>query len=256
MKYIASCSFGKDSIASVILAHQNKEPLDIILYSEVMYDIEKDISGEVPEHREFIYNYAKPLFESWGYEVIVVKSEKDYKWNFNHIVTNSMVAERNGKKRGFPIAGMCAINRDSKIPPITKYYKENKFNSVTQYVGIAIDEPKRLGKLINTNKISLLEKYNFTEQMAKDMCISNNLLSPIYEFTDRGGCWFCPNCKDKEFKHMRDNHSELWQDLVRLGGDKNTISTMFNRDSTIQEIEERLMWDNAQMNIFDYKLSN
>ena len=37
-KYIASCSFGKDSVATVILAKENNEPLDEIVYCEVMYD--------------------------------------------------------------------------------------------------------------------------------------------------------------------------------------------------------------------------
>jgi 3'-phosphoadenosine 5'-phosphosulfate sulfotransferase (PAPS reductase)/FAD synthetase len=251
MKYIASCSFGKDSVATILLAHENKEPLDIILYSEVMYDIENNISGEVPEHREFIYNKAKPLFESMGYKVIVVSSPKDYKWNFYHIVKNSKTKERNGKSRGFPLCGRCAINRDSKIPPIKKFYKESNFKEVTQYVGIAIDEPERLQKLANTNKVSLLQKYGYTEEMAKELCAKYGLLSPIYKFTDRGGCWFCPNCKDKEFKHMRENHPTIWHDLVNLGKEKNTISTLFNRTEKITEIEERLKWESNQINMFD-----
>lgn len=74
MKYIASCSFGKDSIATVILAYLHNEPLDLIVYSEVMFD--KKISGEHPAHLEFIYNKAKPTFENWGYKVKIVKSNK------------------------------------------------------------------------------------------------------------------------------------------------------------------------------------
>lgn len=44
MEYIASFSGGKDSTATIILAHENKEPLDLILFCEVMFDDE--ISGE------------------------------------------------------------------------------------------------------------------------------------------------------------------------------------------------------------------
>lgn len=36
MKYIASWSGGKDSTASIILAHEHNEPLDLIIFSEVM----------------------------------------------------------------------------------------------------------------------------------------------------------------------------------------------------------------------------
>lgn len=48
MKHVAACSFGKDSIATVILAREHNEPLDEVIYCEVMFDDE--ISGEVPEH--------------------------------------------------------------------------------------------------------------------------------------------------------------------------------------------------------------
>lgn len=61
MKYIASCSFGKDSIATILLAREHNEPLDEIVYCEVMFD--ENISGELPEHRDFIYNVAIPKFE-------------------------------------------------------------------------------------------------------------------------------------------------------------------------------------------------
>ena len=41
-----SFSGGKDSTASIILAHEHKEPLDLIIFSEVMFD--ENISGELP----------------------------------------------------------------------------------------------------------------------------------------------------------------------------------------------------------------
>ena len=57
-KYIASCSFGKDSLATILLAHENNEPLDLIVWSEVMFD--NNISGELQEHLDFIYKKAIP----------------------------------------------------------------------------------------------------------------------------------------------------------------------------------------------------
>ena len=58
MKHVASCSFGKDSLATILLALEHGEPLDEAVYCEVMFD--KEISGEVPEHRDFIYTTAIP----------------------------------------------------------------------------------------------------------------------------------------------------------------------------------------------------
>ena len=37
-KYVASCSGGKDSVATLLLAAQHNEPLDEAVFSEVMFD--------------------------------------------------------------------------------------------------------------------------------------------------------------------------------------------------------------------------
>ena len=53
------------------------------------------------------------------------------------------------------------------------------------------------------SKISLLEKYNYTEQMAYDLCKEYDLLSPIYANAQRGGCWFFPNAKLCELAKLK-----------------------------------------------------
>lgn len=141
MKYVASCSFGKDSLASIVLAREHGEPLDEIVYSEVMFD--RDISGEVPEHREFIYGTAIPRLEKWGYKVHVLRADKTFMDSFNHRLTSG---KNKGKKRGFPYFRGCCINRDCKIPPITQFWKSQS-DDVIQYVGIAMDETERLQRL-------------------------------------------------------------------------------------------------------------
>lgn len=184
MKYIASWSGGKDSTASIILAHENNEPLDLIIFSEVMFD--KNISGELPEHIDFIKNKCIPLFESWGYETKILHSDKTYCDEFFRIIQKSKKG-RNGKKVGFPLSGKCFVNSRCKIRPIESFWK-SVYYEYTQYIGIAVDEPVRLNKVVKTiNQISLLQKYGYTEQMAFDLCKEYDLLSPIYDFAPRGG---------------------------------------------------------------------
>lgn len=184
MKYIASCSFGKDSLAQIIIARYHNEPLDEAMYCEVMFTDE--ISGEFPEHRDFIYNVAIPkLTNVLGVKTVVLRS-KQTMWKDFH--TPRVRGVSPGKLRGFPIPGLCNINRDCKLAPIRQYLKDQT-DEYTQYIGIALDEPKRLARL-GENKISLLAKYEITEQMAYDICKTAGLLSPIYEFTNRNGCFF------------------------------------------------------------------
>ncbi len=226
--YVISCSFGKDSLAQVILAHQHGEPVEYILYVEVMYDIERNISAEIPEHRDFIYNIAIPKLQEWGYRVIILRSEKDFKHCFLREIKKSRVPGRNGKRSGFPLSGKCAINRDCKQRVIDRYKKLNFSKDTTFYVGIAVDEKKRLARLDGVTKQSLLEKYGYTEKKAKDLCAEHGLLSPIYSFTKRNGCFFCPNASRQELRHLYDHHPELWNDLLRLSYSENLVSPYFN----------------------------
>lgn len=96
MKYIASWSGGKDSTASIILAHEHNEPLDLIIFSEVMFD--ENTSGELPEHIDFIKNKAIPKFEEWGYEVKILHSQKNL---FRLFSSHSSQRKTYWKKVGF-----------------------------------------------------------------------------------------------------------------------------------------------------------
>ena len=258
MLYFHSWSGGKDSTASVILDHIHNLPPSEIVISEVMFSHERNISGELPEHMEFVHEVAIPRFEKWGYKVHVVRAEMDYVADFYQVVKRSKVPERNGKYRAFPLGGMCYANRDLKIPPINNFYKQFDGKKITQYVGIAADEPKRLARLRGTNKVSLLEQFGYTEQLAYDLCKEYGLLSPVYEFTKRGGCWFCPNQKNEELARLKLVHPHLWQEIVNLSKQDNLASYGFKYGKTVAEIEVLLdaiiqNWDleESQINLFD-----
>lgn len=247
VKHIASCSFGKDSLATVILAHEHGEPLDEVIYVEVMFD--KEISGEIPEHREFIYNVTIPTVESWGYPVTVLRSDRTYLDCFYHILVKG---NRKGMTQGFPMQGKCLINRECKLRPIRQYMKRQP-KDLVQYIGIAADEPKRLARL-DGNKISLLAKYGYTEKMAEQLCREYGLLSPIYEFTKRGGCFFCMNARDCGLRHLKNNHPELWNKLLSLEDEENLAGPIWNTltKTSLHDKEEQFYWEDRQMNIEDY----
>lgn len=111
MKHIICSSFGKDSNATALLALQHGEPLDEIIYTEVMFS--KEISGELPEHARFIYETAIPYFEKRGIPTRVLHAEKTYLDCFYHVVSRG---NAQGKLAAFPLAGRCAIQRDCKVP--------------------------------------------------------------------------------------------------------------------------------------------
>lgn len=242
MKHIASCSFGKDSIAQIIVGMEHGEPIDVIIYSEVMFT--DQISGEYPEHRDFIYNVAIPkLKELYNLDTIVLRSDKTM-WDDFHTVR--VRGSTKGLLRGFPIPGLCNINRDCKVPPIRRYLNEQGDDFI-QYVGIAADEPERLKRLEGTNKVSLLDKYGVTEKDAMEICERYGLLSPIYKISNRNGCFFCPNARKSELKHLYYNHPDLWNLLRELQATTNTSRRSFTRNQTIYELEEEFLAEEEYM---------
>ena len=52
MKYVASVSFGKDSLAMLIKIKELGLPLDEVIYCDIRFD--NNISGETPEMANFI----------------------------------------------------------------------------------------------------------------------------------------------------------------------------------------------------------
>ena len=244
MKHIASCSFGKDSIATVLLALRHGEPLDEIVYCEVMFD--QTVSGEVPEHRNFIYKTAIPALERMGVKVVVLRSTKTYVELFTGRITRG---PKKGMVRSFPICGRCAIQRDCKINPIKKYQKALPPDTL-QYIGIAQDEQERLLRL-KDRQVSLLEKYGYAEQDAKQLCQEAGLLSPVYEFTDRGGCWFCPNAKRKELRHLYDHHPDLWARMMELQAIPGKVSEKFNRTERFSDIDAAFRQEDLQYGLFE-----
>lgn len=242
MRFFHSWSGGKDSTAGVILDHIHGLPPSTIVFSEVMFDKKRGISGELPEHIDFVKNKAKPLFESWGYTVEILHAEKDYLDLFYHVRERSKYPERIGKRVGFVQGGRCAANSELKIKPIHDFYKRLDIagSEYMQYIGIAIDEPERLKRLRGTNKVSLLERYSVTEAAAFDLCKQYDLLSPTYDFLKRGGCWFCPNQGYGEFARLKTQHPELWEELRTLSKAENLVSDRFKYSQTFEEVEKRV----------------
>lgn len=248
-KHILCISGGKDSMATAILALEHGEPLDMAVYCEVMFD--KNTSGEVPEHRDFVYEKMIPFLEGNGVPVHVVRGERTYLDCFHKKIEKSKKEERNGKKWGFPYGRGCYINNYCKVGAVHKFFQNNGLNDAIQYVGIAADEPKRLDRLDGAKKISLLAKYGYTEAMAMDLCKERGLCSPVYEFSARNGCWFCPNCRMSEFAEFKRRHPELWERLFSLGQAENLVSYGFRYGMTIEEVDEQISMQAAQMRLDD-----
>ena len=107
-----------------MLALEHGEPLDEAVYCEVMFD--KTISGEVPEHRDFICHTAIPKLERMGVKVRVLRAEKTYVDLFTGKVTRG---PKKGMLRAFPRWSAIGFLFSLSFPPDKRIRAETPLQS-------------------------------------------------------------------------------------------------------------------------------
>ena len=128
---------------------------------------------------------------------------------------------------------------------IRNHYKEMYGDEeITEYVGIAVDEPNRIG---NNSRGGIIKSYplaewNMTEADCLDYCYSrgwnwNECGIELYNILDRVSCWCCSNKNLKELKNIFMYLPEYWQ---RLRGMQSRIDPpMKGINKSVFQLEER-----------------
>ena len=232
---VLSLSYGKDSLACLGAIEQLRLPLDRIVHAEVWAT--DTIQADLPPMVEFKAKADAIIKQRWGFEVEHYRANVTYEEQFYKM---RFVKKLNSERiYGFPIVRGAWCNSRLKMGAIAKA-QENCVGSI-QYLGIAADEPKRLERLDGLGKISPLALIGWTEADAKQWCIDNDLLSPIYTTADRGGCWFCHNQGIGQLRLLRKNYPELWQLLLKWDNDS-PIS--FKADGhTVHDFDRRFQFE-------------
>lgn len=233
MKYVASLSFGKDSMAMLIKIKELGLPLDEVIYVDIMFD--DDTSGETPEMASFITKAEKILKEKFNIEVTHLRGVT-FKEQFYKIKQRG---KHIGDNYGFPYTIGAWCNDRLKMQPIKEYMRKQK-DQIIQYVGIAYDEPERYERLNHETHIAPLYDLKITEKEAMEICEKYDLLSPIYKTSFKGGCWFCPKQRLSQLKWLYQEHNDLWNILRDMEKDS---SNTFKPNTTLKDLEERFKND-------------
>lgn len=208
MKYVASCSFGKDSLAMVLLLIEKEYPLDEVIF----YDTEMEFQA--------IYNNKSKLekvLESRGIRFTALKDLLP----FTYRAFEKEVHTRNGIiKRGYNWCGGCARwGTSGKLSAINKHYKETYGNeTIVEYIGVATDESVRVEKYRRkrnkTVKLYPLIEWGMKEADCLDYCYSHGWnwhekttetecgWVELYEILDRVSCWCCANKNQREIRSI------------------------------------------------------
>lgn len=231
MEYVLSLSYGKDSIACIEAIKQLDLPLDRIIHAELWAT--DTISADLPSMVAFKKQADAIIKKRYGIKVEHISyRKKGEKWTYEKqfYTTNSR------KKRiyGFPLQRGIWCNSLKKSA--LNYAIKNTENAIN-YIGIAVDEEKRIERWSKKENFSLpLVEINWSEADCFQWCKKNNLLSPIYQTSARGGCWFCHNQPVEQLRILRKNYPQLWKILLQWDADS---PTFFNNKHTIHDFEKR-----------------
>lgn len=217
MEHILSLSYGKDSLACLGAIEKLGKPLDRIVHAEVWAT--DTIPADLPPIVEFKAKADAIIKERWGIRVEHIRSVWTYEECFysGHFYKNTkkqVAFPKNDGIYGFPIRVGPWCNSMLKVAALKKAQK----GADCVYIGIAIDEPERINRL-NGRKKSPLVEAGWTESMCREWCEENDLLSPIYTDSTRGGCWFCHNQSVGQLRLLRKSYPEYWALMLKWDAD-------------------------------------
>lgn len=211
MDHVLSLSYGKDSLACLGAIEQLGLPLDRIVHAEVWAT--DTIPADLPPMVEFKKKADSIIKDRYGIVVEHYKSRHCFESAFYRKRGDTGRATKfNGKIYGWPMRKGQWCLQQLKLPALSKATK----GECIQYIGIAIDEPKRVERHIVKPNVRLpLVEAGWTEAMCRKWCEDNDLLSPIYTTATRGGCWFCHNQGVDQLRFLRSNYPDLWSLLLK-----------------------------------------
>lgn len=213
MECVLSLSYGKDSLACLGAIEKLGWPLDRIVHAEVWAT--DTIPADLPPMVEFKAKADEIIKRRWGIEVEHFSSGITFEDGFYFKRGRTgRKTKFDGKQYGWPMQRGQWCLQQLKLPALNKMISKG----AVQYLGIAADEPNRFHNL-DENKMSPLVEIGWTEAHCREWCVKNNLLSPIYTTSTRGGCWFCHNQGVGQLRLLRRNYPEYWALMLKWDSD-------------------------------------
>lgn len=205
MKNIVSFSGGKDSTAMLLMMIENNIHIDEIIFCDTTVEF-----FEMYKHIKKVEDYIK-------IPITILRAEKNYEYMmFEYVKKRGKNKGQKGYDWAGPLSRWCT--RYFKQDVMKRYLKQKYRNEqIIQFIGIAIDETKRLEKNKNfTNLRYPLAEWGITEKMALEYCYRKGFdWGGLYEKFSRVSCWCCPLQSLKELRILYKQFPELWEILKK-----------------------------------------
>ena len=229
------------------IIHSKGLPLDCIVTVDVWAT--STISADLPSVEAFKKYADKEILKRYGMQVLHIKSDRSYEEQF---YAKFQTGKRKGEIYGFPYRQGPWCNNRLKIRAM-KHFQHKQGNPLV-YIGYAINEKsaarqKRINEYLSQNCYGKIRyplcDYGITEEQAFDWCRNQKLLSPSYDITNRGGCWFCHNQKNTELEFLMKQYPQYMELLLKW--DQDSPHSFHPDGKTVHKIVEEIQEKRKQL---------
>ena len=233
--YLASCSFGKDSLAMVLRLIEENKPLDEVIYYDTGMEFKsiynnRDKVSNVLYKNNIKFTTLKPE-QNFYYQMLVKpvkkrnKAEGEYSYTYGYDWCG----------------GLCRWGTSEKTRVLDKYCKtQYPDKEIFKYIGIAFDEQERMKN--DQHKLYPLVEWKMLEKDCLQYCYDHGYDwdedgTELYSLLDRVSCWCCRNKNLKELKNIYQYLPRYWQMLRGL--QSRIDRPMKGEGKSVFELEER-----------------
>lgn len=239
-------STSTDSRSNKEVGARNSSTVEKLTYQDIFYRVIKNSKSKIRGGVDRIAGF--PISTTRGAWCVGLKTnalQDSQRGQVNTVRGNSKGRVSGEQNLWFSASQRTMVQQQSQAPVFSSNPepRRGKKNILVSYLGIAADEPKRLKRLDGETKISPLVAIGWTEADAKQWCIENDLLSPIYTTAMRGGCWFCHNQSLGQLRLLRKNYPELWNLLLKW--DLDSPVTFRPDGHTVHDLDKRFALEDA-----------
>lgn len=207
--YMASVSWGKDSLAMLHLLIDSDAPLDEVVFFNTGMEFEALYAER---------DKTLPLLNELGIVYTELAPKKPFLHKmFVHPVRSRETGEIHKYGYGW-CGGACRWGTTDKTSALDRHARQS---SAIVYVGIAADEKRRLAKRHEPYKRHPLACVGWTEADCLEYCESYGHTWDqdgvrLYDVLDRVSCWCCRNKNQRELRAIHDHLPRYWQQLLAL----------------------------------------
>ena len=210
MYYVASCSFGKDSLAMILRLIEENKPLDEVVFYDTGMEFEAIYK---------VRDKMLPLLAEKGIKYTELKPDRPFMYD--------MLEKPIKDQFGYGWCGGCTRwGTTHKQVALGKY--KLQYKDLVEYVGNAFDEKERA-----KDKAYPLIEWKMTEQDCLMYCHNKGFRwsengVELYTILDRVSCWCCRNKNQRELYNIWKMLPNYWE---RLKGIQKKINSPMKKYS-------------------------